>query len=120
MLYWIFIPLVPWFQGFNLFRYITFRAAFAAILSFLVVLICAPGVLHWLQRRRLAGCVEHDSETLAELRQDKQDVPTMGGVLILLAVLVATLLMGRLDNVYVVVTLLVLPLGFGDRRRRLR
>ena len=32
MLYWIFVPLEPWFQGFNLFRYISFRAAFAAIL----------------------------------------------------------------------------------------
>ncbi len=112
MLYWIFVPLEPWFQGFNLFRYITFRAAFAAILAFLVVLVCGPGVVAWLRERDLRGCVAHDSETLARLRESKQGVPTMGGVLILLAVAVATLLLGRLDNLYVAVTLFAF-LAFG-------
>jgi len=53
VLYWLFIPLVSWFQGFNLFRYISFRAAFAAILSFFVVVVAGPGVLAWLRSRRL-------------------------------------------------------------------
>jgi phospho-N-acetylmuramoyl-pentapeptide-transferase len=105
MLYWIFIPLATWFQGFNLFRYITFRAAFAAILAFLVVVVCGPGVLGWLRDRHLQGCADHDSRALGAMRESKQSVPTMGGLVILLAVAVATLLLGRLDNVYVVVTL---------------
>jgi phospho-N-acetylmuramoyl-pentapeptide-transferase len=112
MLYWIFVPLEPWFQGFNLFRYISFRAAFAAILSFLVVIVCAPGVVAWLRSRRLHGCADHDSKTLERKREGKQGVPTMGGLVILLAVGVATLLLGRLDNLYVLVTLLAF-LAFG-------
>ena len=112
MLYTLFIPLVPWFQGFNLFRYISFRAAFAAILAFLVVLVCGPGILSWLSRRRMRGCDGHDSQTLEVMRATKQKVPTMGGLVILLAVAVSTLLLARLDNVYIVVTLLAF-LAFG-------
>ncbi len=112
MLHWIFVPLASWFQGFNLFRYITFRAAFAAILAFLVVVVCGPGILGWLRQRRLQGCADHASETLLAMRESKQSVPTMGGLVILLAVAVATLLLARLDNIYVVTTLLAF-LGFG-------
>ncbi|MDH3591406.1 MAG: phospho-N-acetylmuramoyl-pentapeptide-transferase [Planctomycetota bacterium] len=112
MLYWIFIPLVPWFQGFNIFRYSTFRAAFAAILSFLIVIVCGPGVVAWLRRKKLAGCEGHDSAVLVEKRESKQAVPTMGGLLVLLSVAVSTLLFCRLDNVYVVVLLLAF-LAFG-------
>jgi phospho-N-acetylmuramoyl-pentapeptide-transferase len=112
MLYWIFVPLEPWFQGFNLFRYISFRAAFAAVLSFLVVIVCAPGLVAWLRSKRLHGCADHDSKTLERKREGKQGIPTMGGIVILLAVGVATLLLGRLDNLYVLVTLLAF-LAFG-------
>jgi phospho-N-acetylmuramoyl-pentapeptide-transferase len=112
MLYWLFLPLVPWFQGFNLFRYISFRAAFAAILAFLIVVVCGPGVVAWLRERKLHGCAGHDSERLEDLRRTKQATPTMGGLLILLAVTVSTLLLGRLDVVYVVVILFAF-LAFG-------
>jgi len=112
MLYWIFTPLDSWFQGFNLFRYITFRAAFAAILAFLIVVVCGPGILAWLRQRRLHGCEGHDSATLEELREEKHATPTMGGLAMLLAVAVATMLLARLDNVYVVVTLFAF-LAFG-------
>ncbi len=112
MLHWIFVPLASWFQGFNLFRYITFRAAFAAILAFLVVVVCGPGILGWLRHRRMQGCTDHDSQTLGTMRESKQSVPTMGGLVILLAVAVATLLLARLDNVYVVTTLFAF-LAFG-------
>ncbi|MHC4669773.1 MAG: phospho-N-acetylmuramoyl-pentapeptide-transferase, partial [Planctomycetota bacterium] len=112
MLHYLFIPLITWFQGFNLFRYITFRAAFAAILSFLVVVVCGPGVLSWLRRLRCHGCEGHDSRVLERMRVDKQGIPTMGGLVVLLAVAVSTLLLARLDNVYIVVTLLAF-LAFG-------
>ena len=112
MLYWLFVPLAPYFQGFNLFRYISFRAAFAAILSFLIVLVVGPGLISWLRDRKLAGCVSHDSAVLEGLREDKQTVPTMGGLLILLSVTVSTLLLGRLSIIYVVITLVAF-LAFG-------
>jgi phospho-N-acetylmuramoyl-pentapeptide-transferase len=112
MLYWLFVPLAPYFPGLNLFRYITFRAAFAAILSFLVVLVVGPGLVAWLKGRKLAGCVSHDSAEIERMRESKQGVPTMGGLLILLSVALCMLLLGRLDNIYVVVCLLAF-LAFG-------
>jgi phospho-N-acetylmuramoyl-pentapeptide-transferase len=112
MLHWVFVPLASWFQGFNLFRYITFRAAFAAILAFLVVVVCGPGILGWLRHRRMQGCSDHDSAALGTMRAGKQSVPTMGGLVLLLAVAVATLLLARLDNVYIVTTLFAF-LAFG-------
>jgi len=112
MLHWLFSPLVSWFSGFNLFHYATFRSAFAAILSFLVVVTLGPGIVAWLREKKLHGCAAHDSATLDKLREGKQGIPTMGGLLILLAVLVSTLLFARLDNLYVVVSLLAF-LAFG-------
>jgi phospho-N-acetylmuramoyl-pentapeptide-transferase len=112
MLHWVFVPLASWFQGFNLFRYISFRAAFAAILAFLIVVICGPGILGWLRQRRMQGCTDHDSATLGSMREAKQGVPTMGGLILLLAIAVSTLLFARLDNIYVVTTLLAF-LAFG-------
>ncbi|MHC4410237.1 MAG: phospho-N-acetylmuramoyl-pentapeptide-transferase [Planctomycetota bacterium] len=105
MLYWWLVPLSSYLQGLNLFRYITFRAAFAAIFSFLIVLVCAPGLVEWLRNKKLHGCVDHDSQVLARMRARKQDIPTMGGLLILFAVFFSVLLFGRLDNIYVLVTL---------------
>jgi len=112
MLYSLFTPLVEYFQAFNLFHYVTFRAAFAAILSFSIVLVCGPGVVAWLRKKKFAGCVGHDSQTLIELRKEKQEVPTMGGLLILLSVSVSVLLLARLDTIYVVVVFLAF-LAFG-------
>ena len=105
MLYWLFEPFASHFPGLNLIRYISFRSAFAAILSFLIVIVVGPGIVAWLHGKKLHGCVNHDSETIKRLRESKQGVPTMGGLLILLSVAVATLLLGRLDNIYVLVAL---------------
>jgi len=105
MLYRFLVPLAPYFEGLNLFRYISFRAVFAAILSFLIVLVCAPGLVEWLRSKKMHGCVDHDSKVLAQMRLKKQDVPTMGGLLILFSVTLSVLAFGRLDNVYVLVTL---------------
>ena len=105
MLYWLLVPFASHFQGLNLVRYISFRAVFAAILAFLVVIVCAPGLIEWLRKKKLHGCVDHDSKVLALKRAEKQGVPTMGGLLILFSVLFTVALFGRLDNIYVVVTL---------------
>ncbi len=112
MLYWLFDPLVSHFPGFYLFRFVTFRAAFAAILSFLIVVVCAPGVLAWLRQKRIGERQKHDSQKLSDLHAKKEGIPTMGGLLILLSVTISILLLGRLDNVYVVLVLLAfLALG---------
>ena len=85
------IAKVPWLNLFALY------VLFAAILSFLVVLVCAPGLVEWLRAKKMHGCVDHDSKVLAQMRAKKQDVPTMGGLLILFSVLFSVLLFGTGD-----------------------
>ncbi|MBI4881514.1 MAG: phospho-N-acetylmuramoyl-pentapeptide-transferase [Planctomycetes bacterium] len=97
----------------NLFGYLTFRAALAAVCAFLVAVLCGAPVIAYLRRRKIGEDVQKtDSARLAELHEAKAGTPTMGGVLILLAVLSAVLLFGRLRNPYVVLALLG-TIGFG-------
>jgi len=100
-------------SAFRLFRYISFRAAFAAVTAFLVGVIVGPPIIRWLRRQRITERTEKtDSPVIARLHSDKAQVPTMGGLIILIGLLGATALWARLDNVYVVLGLgVVLVLG---------
>ncbi|WP_418992933.1 phospho-N-acetylmuramoyl-pentapeptide-transferase [Alistipes sp.] len=84
--------------GSGMFQYISFRAAAAIILALLIVIIFGRPIIDFLRRRQIG-------EEIRDLGLDgqlcKRGTPTMGGVIILLAILVPTLLFGRLDNVYV-------------------
>lgn len=103
----------------NLFQYLTFRAALAAVVSFLVAILLGPQVIGWLRARKIG---EHtgktDSQKLAELHAGKAGTPTMGGVLIILALFVAVGLVGQWRNRYVVLamggTLALTCVGFLD------
>jgi phospho-N-acetylmuramoyl-pentapeptide-transferase len=83
VLYHLFVPLEDAVSGFHLFRYVTFRAAFAALLAFLVATILGPGVIATLRARKLAGTALTGSVAVDERRLAKRDVPTMGGVILL-------------------------------------
>ncbi len=99
MLYWL---LSPEQVGVALFRYQTFRAAFAAITAFALALALGHRFIAWLrQRGALEDVAKTDSAELAALRAIKKSTPTMGGVLILGCVLASTLLWARLDEPYV-------------------
>ncbi len=84
--------------GSGLFQYISFRAAAAIILALLIVIIFGRRIIDFLQRRQIGEEVR-DLGLQGQLQ--KRGTPTMGGVIILLAILVPILLFGRLDNVYV-------------------
>jgi len=106
MLYYLFYPLREVFGGFNLFRYITFRAAMAAITAFLISLIIGPVVIRFLTRLKIGENVRREeSARLYELQSKKQDTPTMGGLLILLAVLSSTLLWADILSRYIILAL---------------
>ncbi len=91
----------------NLFQYLTVRAALAAVVAFLVAVLCGPRVIRWLVRRKIGENVEKtDSLRLAELHGEKRGTPTMGGILILAALLSSVLLFGRLTSAYVQLALL--------------
>ena len=96
--------------GAGMFQYISFRAAAAIILALLIVIFCGKPIIRLLQRRQIG---EEIRDLGLEGQLQKRGTPTMGGLIILLAVLVPTLLFGRLDNIYILLLLVsTLWLGF--------
>lgn len=107
MLYLLFYPLHDVISFFNIFRYLTFRAGMAAITAFLVSLIFGPMIIRMLIRLKVGENIKkEESAKLYELISRKQDTPTMGGILILLAIISSTLLWTDIFNKYVLVVLL--------------
>ena len=84
--------------GSGMFQYISFRAAAAIILSLLIVIIFGRRIIDFLRRKQIG---EEIRDLGLEGQLQKRGTPTLGGVIILLAILVPTLLFGKLDNVYV-------------------
>ena len=93
-----------------MFQYISFRAAVAVILALLITIFFGRSIIRALQRHQIG---EEIRDLGLEGQLSKKGTPTMGGVIILLAVLVPVLLVGRLDNVYVLLMLVsAVWLGF--------
>jgi len=95
---------------FNVFRYITFRTGGALITSALIVFIFGPTIINSLRLRQGKGQPIRADGPQTHLK--KAGTPTMGGLMILVAVVFSSLLWADLGNVYVVSCLLVM-LGFG-------
>ncbi len=109
MLYHLLYHLRDIFFGFNIFRYITFRAAMAAFTAFVISLIFYPFLIRKLKNAEIGENIrKEESEDLYNLHQDKQGTPTMGGILILLAILISTFLWADITNFYVVISIFVL------------
>lgn len=105
MLYWILFPLTEQFGAFNLIRYISFRAIMAAITAFFVCVVVGPVIIRFLRRKKMGERVESASTAIDDVRREKNDTPTMGGIIVLLAIVASVLLFGRLDNLYVILGL---------------
>ena len=84
--------------GAGMFQYISFRSALAVILALLITITFGQGIIRFMQRRQIG---EEIRDLGLEGQLQKRGTPTMGGVIILIAILIPTLLFGRLDNVYV-------------------
>ena len=96
--------------GSGVFQYISFRAAVAVILALLITIFFGRSIIRALQRHQIG---EEIRDLGLEGQLSKKGTPTMGGVIILLAVLVPVLLVGRLNNVYVLLMLVsAVWLGF--------
>ena len=78
-----------------------FRATMAVIVGFLVVWLAGPRVIRTLVRLKVGDRPEFDHEALNRLTQSKRNTPTMGGILIVAAVIIATLLLADLGSFYV-------------------
>lgn len=107
MLYYLLYPLREFFVGFNVVKYITFRASMAAISAFLLSLIIGPRLISKLREMKIGQQVrKEDSARLYDLHHTKQGVPTMGGLLILFAILSANFLWVDILNKYAIIALL--------------
>lgn len=119
MLLHLLYPLRDYFFGFNVFKYITFRAAMASITAFLVCVIVGPRVIAYLSALNLKQTIKREGfDKLYDAHKAKSKTPTMGGLLMVGAIVLSTLLWSDLDNRYVLVSLCVLvwlgAVGFID------
>src|SRR5215213_286098 len=86
------------FPGVNLFEFITFRVLLAVILSVIITTVYGKKLIKYLERKQLGESVR-DLGLAGE--QSKKGTPTMGGIIIILAILIPTLLLANLEKVYI-------------------
>jgi len=103
MFYHLFAPLGKSYIIFNLFNYISFRAAGAMVTALLIAFIVGPGIIRVLRARKIGQVIRADGPAT---HQGKRGTPTMGGIIILIATVVPTLLWAQLSNRFVLVALL--------------
>jgi phospho-N-acetylmuramoyl-pentapeptide-transferase len=121
VLYHLLTPLTEYWGALRLFNYITFRAAGAVVTAIVMAFLVGPPII-----RRLRGMQIHQviREGTPESHQAKKATPTMGGLIILLAAIVPTLLWARLTNRYVWLALFVTAwmggIGFLDDYLKLK
>lgn len=108
MIHWLLFPFREAVPGFSVFRYITFRAAMAAATAMMLSIIFGPYVIRTLTRLKMGQHILQDSP---ETHQAKAGTPTMGGLLIVGAILVSTLLWCELHSGVIWVALVSL-VGF--------
>jgi phospho-N-acetylmuramoyl-pentapeptide-transferase len=117
VLYFLLVPLSETIPLFNVFRYLTFRTGGAVMTALLICFLIGPASIRWLKVRQGKG---QPIRTDGPQRHivEKAGTPTMGGLLILLSMVLATLLWADLSNMYVWIVLLVTLcfglLGFAD------
>ena len=120
MLYYLLYPLRNVIVGFNVFRYITFRTAFAALTALLISFIFGPWLIDRMRRVKLGQYIREEGP---KSHQQKAGTPTMGGILINVAILVPTILWADISNPYIWIILFVTfaygAIGFVDDYRKL-
>ncbi len=104
MLYHLLLPLGKSYIIFNLFRYITFRAAAATLTALLISLIFGPMIIRALKKNQVAEKIREEGPATHKV---KEGTPTMGGIMILISVVIPTLLWADLTNSYTRLILLV-------------
>lgn len=109
MLYHLFYPLAGSIKLFNVFKYLTFRSIYAMITALVLCFIIGPWVIRKLEGLQARQVIRTDGP---ESHLKKQGTPTMGGVLILAAIVVPTLLWADLSNRYIWLTLFII-VGYG-------
>ena len=98
MFYYLLYPLKEIVSGFNIFRYITFRSAAAAITALFISFVVGPYIIKKLRQKQIREEIRKDGP---QSHLQKSGTPTMGGLIILAAVIIPTLLWAQVLNIYV-------------------
>lgn len=109
MFYHLFYPLSSDYSFLNVFRYITFRSAYAGLTALVVCLFLGPVMIRTFQKYQIGEKIREDGP---QQHQVKSGTPTMGGLLVLLSALFSTLLWSNLTNQYIWLAVFS-ALGFG-------
>ncbi len=121
MLYLLLYPLHDYFSVLNVFRYITFRTFYAAITAGLFVLLLMPSFIAFMQKKQFGQVIREEGP---ENHKAKAGTPTMGGLVMIAAVVTSVLLWGNLLNYFVWIALGTLvcfgAIGFLDDYRKIR
>jgi len=104
MLYHLLYPLSQHISGFNIFKYITFRTAYATITAMLISFIFGAIFIQYLKRKQIKEKIRDDGP---KTHLAKEGTPTMGGLMILISIIIPTLLWADLTNIYIHLILLV-------------
>jgi phospho-N-acetylmuramoyl-pentapeptide-transferase len=116
LLYWLlYQKLFPYFRPFRIFRYLTFRTAFATLTALLIGLVVGPYVIQKLREFQIGQYIREEGP---QAHQKKAGTPTMGGVLIVISVLLPTLLWADLSDPLIWMAMLAMlafaAIGFAD------
>jgi phospho-N-acetylmuramoyl-pentapeptide-transferase len=116
LLYWLlYEKLFPYFHPFRIFRYLTFRTVFASLTALLIAMFIGPYVIQKLREFQIGQYIREDGP---QSHQKKSGTPTMGGVLIVIAILLPTILWSDPSNYFVWIavcsTLAYGAIGFAD------
>ena len=105
MLYYLFdyIQQTYDFPGASVFQYISFRSALAVITSLLVTMVFGGRIIQLIQKKQIG---EEIRELGLEEEERKKGTPTMGGIIIIAAILIPTILFTRFDNIYIIIMLI--------------
>ena len=109
MLIWLAEYLTQYYRAFSVFEYITLRTIVASLTALIITLFVGPPMIRWLTRYKVGQVVRDDGP---QSHFSKAGTPTMGGAMIILAIVIATLLWSNLRNPYVWIVLTVM-VGFG-------
>ena len=119
MLYYLF-TLRDMFSGFNVFRYITFRTAWAALTALIISFIFGPWLIERMRRIKAGQYIREEGP---KSHQMKAGTPTMGGILVNIAIVIPTILWADIFNPYIWIVLFVTfaygAIGFVDDYRKL-
>jgi len=85
-----------------------FRAFFAVVLAFFIVMLFGKRMIRWLVKLKIGDCAEFDNDQLNAIMKNKENTPTMGGLLLVGSIVITTLLLADVFNRYVHLILAVI------------